>query len=66
MIIAPNLRGGGAGGGGANNSAMGSVISNAMKPLLDENRKQRQQLADLTSETKRQASRFAEAIGDMA
>ncbi len=65
MLISPNLRGG-AGGGGNQSREMGQAVSNAIKPLVDENKKLRQQNEAQLIETRRIGSRTAEAIEEMA
>ena len=45
---------------------LGGMIADAMKPVVEENRKMREQNDTLIAETRRQASRFAVAMEDIA
>ena len=42
------------------------MIADAMKPVVEENRRMRQQNDTLIAETRRQAGRFAEAMESIA
>ena len=65
MMIAPRL--GGRGGAGPSQSQeMGKAVANAVKPLVDENKKLRYQNDTLIGETRRIGIRTAEAIEEMA
>ena len=45
---------------------LGGMIADAMKPVVEENRRMRQQNDTLIAETRRQAGRFAEAMESIA
>ena len=53
-------------GGGLSKDDMKSAFADAMKPLIQENQKMREQNDTLISETKRNASRTADALAEIS
>ena len=59
-------RDGGGGTGGLSKDDMKNAFADAMKPLVQENQKMRAQNETLISETKRNASRTADALAEIS
>ena len=64
--LAQLARGGSSNGGGITKNEMELAFVNALKPVIAENRKMREQNETLISTTRAQANKIGEVIGEMA